>query len=86
MFVLGATHCAANVVDYMSRNQILVDLSDLNLLLYIANTVFALKRGSVIAGMIGYGMAKAAVHQLVHSLACDKSGLPGSAFVSAILP
>ena len=37
-------------------------------------------------GMIGYGMAKAAVHHLVRSLACDKSGLPADAFVSAISP
>lgn len=37
-------------------------------------------------GMIGYGMAKAAVHQLVHSLAAPKSGLPDNAFVAAILP
>ena len=36
--------------------------------------------------MIGYGMAKAAVHHLVHSLAGDKSGLPTDAFVSAISP
>ncbi|ELU03878.1 hypothetical protein CAPTEDRAFT_165948 [Capitella teleta] len=38
------------------------------------------------AGMIGYGMAKAAVHQLVKSLAASDSGLPANAFVSAILP
>jgi len=37
-------------------------------------------------GMIGYGMAKAAVHQLVKSLGCPKSGLPESATVTAILP
>lgn len=37
-------------------------------------------------GMIGYGMAKAAVHQLVKSLAAEKSGLPEGAFVTAILP
>jgi hypothetical protein len=36
--------------------------------------------------MIGYGMAKAAVHQLVKSLAASGSGLPANAFVSAILP
>ena len=40
----------------------------------------------LISGMIGYGMAKAAVHQLVKSLAQDKGGLPEGAFVSAILP
>jgi dihydropteridine reductase len=37
-------------------------------------------------GMIGYGMAKAAVHHLVASLAEPKSGLPADAFVTAILP
>lgn len=37
-------------------------------------------------GMIGYGLAKAAVHQLVKSLAEPKSGLPSDAFVAAILP
>jgi hypothetical protein len=31
-------------------------------------------------GMIGYGMAKAAVHQLVKSLAAKKSGLPEGTF------
>ena len=32
-------------------------------------------------GMIGYGMAKAAVHQLTKSLAAPKSGLPENAQV-----
>ena len=36
--------------------------------------------------MIGYGMAKAAVHNLVKSLAAEKSGLPDKAFVAAICP
>ena len=36
--------------------------------------------------MIGYGMAKAAVHQLTQSLADDKSGLPKGATALAILP
>ena len=36
--------------------------------------------------MIGYGMAKAAIHQLVKSLAADKSGLPDGTFVAATLP
>jgi dihydropteridine reductase len=36
--------------------------------------------------MIGYGAAKAAVHQIVKSLAADKSGLPVNASVLAILP
>uniref|UniRef100_A0A914YIE5 Dihydropteridine reductase n=1 Tax=Panagrolaimus superbus TaxID=310955 RepID=A0A914YIE5_9BILA len=36
--------------------------------------------------MIGYGMAKAAVHQLVKSLAAPKSGLPEGTTVLAILP
>ena len=34
-------------------------------------------------GMIGYGMAKAAVHQLTKSLAAPKSGLPENAQVNA---
>jgi len=37
-------------------------------------------------GMMGYGMAKAAVHQLVQSLAGDNSGLPSNACVVATLP
>lgn len=38
------------------------------------------------SGMIGYGLAKAAVHQLVRSLGEPKSGLPENATVVAILP
>lgn len=37
-------------------------------------------------GMIGYGAAKAAVHQLTKSLAASGSGLPENAFVASILP
>lgn len=37
-------------------------------------------------GMIGYGLAKAAVHQLVGSLSDNKGGLPDGAVVVAILP
>lgn len=37
-------------------------------------------------GMIGYGLAKAAVHHLVGSLAGAKSGLPKAAAVVALLP
>ncbi|XP_034037958.1 quinoid dihydropteridine reductase a [Thalassophryne amazonica] len=37
-------------------------------------------------GMVGYGMAKAAVHQLCQSLACKNSGLPSEASAVAILP
>lgn len=37
-------------------------------------------------GMIGYGLAKAAVHQLVQSLAAPKSGLPKDSLAVAILP
>ncbi|OTF77011.1 hypothetical protein BLA29_005551, partial [Euroglyphus maynei] len=37
-------------------------------------------------GMIGYGMAKSAVHHLVSSLAQEKSGLPANSSVLAILP
>ncbi|XP_004342976.1 hypothetical protein CAOG_07891 [Capsaspora owczarzaki ATCC 30864] len=38
------------------------------------------------AGMIGYGIAKAAVHQLTRSLAQPGSGLPEGATAVAILP
>ncbi|RCN29582.1 oxidoreductase, short chain dehydrogenase/reductase family protein [Ancylostoma caninum] len=38
------------------------------------------------AGMLGYGMAKAAVHQLTASLADKGSGLPEGSCVVAILP
>ncbi|XP_050732485.1 dihydropteridine reductase-like [Eriocheir sinensis] len=38
------------------------------------------------AGMIGYGMAKAAVHQLTKSLGQDNSGLPKNSTAVAILP
>eukprot|EP00096_Caligus_rogercresseyi_P015944 TRINITY_DN844_c0_g3_i2.p1 TRINITY_DN844_c0_g3~~TRINITY_DN844_c0_g3_i2.p1 ORF type:complete len:236 (-),score=92.39 TRINITY_DN844_c0_g3_i2:278-985(-) len=37
-------------------------------------------------GMMGYGMAKAAVHQLVASLACPKSGLPEGSIALGLLP
>ena len=37
-------------------------------------------------GMMGYGMAKAAVHQLVKSLASEGSGLPGESCVLGLLP
>lgn len=37
-------------------------------------------------GMIGYGMAKAAVHQLVQSLKDSSSGLPPDAGVIGVLP
>ena len=37
-------------------------------------------------GMIGYGMAKAAVHQLVKSMAASNSGMPNNSIALAILP
>merc|ERR1712157_18665 len=37
-------------------------------------------------GMIGYGMAKAAVHQLTKSLGSEGSGLPEGATALCILP
>lgn len=37
-------------------------------------------------GMIGYGMAKAAVHQLTKSLSAFGSGLPDNSLVVSILP
>ena len=41
---------------------------------------------SVYTGMIGYGLAKAAVHQLVSSLSEENSGLPANVTVLGILP
>lgn len=36
--------------------------------------------------MMGYGMAKGAVHQLTKSLAGENSGLPANSLVASILP
>lgn len=41
---------------------------------------------SATPNMIGYGLAKAGVHQLTKSLASNDSGLPQNAFVASILP
>lgn len=41
---------------------------------------------SATPGMIGYGLAKAAVHQLTKSLAASGSGLPENCLVASILP
>lgn len=41
---------------------------------------------SLCTGMIGYGMAKAAVHQLTRSLGGENSGLPKESAAVAILP
>ncbi|KAG0332555.1 hypothetical protein BG004_001198, partial [Podila humilis] len=49
-----------------------------------ASPAFPAQKGTPF--MIGYGMAKAAVHQLVASLAGPDSGLPANAKVNAILP
>uniref|UniRef100_A0A2K6VDY7 Dihydropteridine reductase n=1 Tax=Onchocerca volvulus TaxID=6282 RepID=A0A2K6VDY7_ONCVO len=38
------------------------------------------------SGMLGYGMAKAAINQLTKSLAAKKSGMPDESTVVAILP
>ncbi|XP_071948989.1 dihydropteridine reductase-like [Antedon mediterranea] len=38
------------------------------------------------AGMLGYGMAKAAVHQFVKGLGAENSGLPANSTALAILP
>ncbi|XP_046850424.1 dihydropteridine reductase-like [Xenia sp. Carnegie-2017] len=38
------------------------------------------------SGMLGYGMSKAAVHQLTKSLAAKESGLPAGSVAVAILP
>ena len=37
-------------------------------------------------GMIGYGLAKGAVHQLIQSLAQPGGGLPDQSTVAGILP
>lgn len=37
-------------------------------------------------GMIGYGMAKGAVHQLCQSLAGKNSGMPARSAAVAVLP
>lgn len=37
-------------------------------------------------GMIGYGMAKAAVHHLTKTLAAENSGMPKGSLVAAVLP
>lgn len=37
-------------------------------------------------GMIGYGIAKAAVHHLVKDLAAPNGGLPEGCKVTAVLP
>lgn len=39
-----------------------------------------------LVGMMGYGMAKATVHQLVKSVAADNSGMPKDSTTVAILP
>jgi dihydropteridine reductase len=39
-----------------------------------------------ITGMVGYGMAKAAVHQLTKSLSGENSGMPANSLVVATLP
>jgi len=45
-----------------------------------------LTQNDLCEGTISYGMAKAAVHQLVASLSNGKSGLPANSCVAAILP
>lgn len=45
-----------------------------------------LRYGCWLTGMIGYGMAKAAVHQLTKSLATENSGLPANSLAVSILP
>uniref|UniRef100_A0A0K2TFJ9 Dihydropteridine reductaselike [Strongylocentrotus purpuratus] n=1 Tax=Lepeophtheirus salmonis TaxID=72036 RepID=A0A0K2TFJ9_LEPSM len=40
----------------------------------------------IVLGMMGYGMAKAAVHQLIQSLSDPKSGLPEKVVTLGLLP
>lgn len=62
----------------------------LNELIYIFNHiyifVYLLKINFIQSGMIGYGIAKAAVHQLTKSLAAKDGGLPSNSLVACILP
>ena len=50
------------------------------------SSVSVSSHGDFITGMMGYGMAKAAVHQLVKSLGGANSGMPSGALTAAILP
>jgi dihydropteridine reductase len=52
----------------------------------VLNLTGAAAAASGTPGMVGYGMAKAAVHQLVKSLASNDSGLPKGATVNAVCP
>lgn len=60
-----------------------IDQSLLNVLIALIICVIC---SFLCIGMIGYGMAKAAVHQLCQSLSGDKGGLPIGAAAVAILP
>lgn len=54
--------------------------------LQVKKNLYLITLNGVGVGMIGYGLAKAAVHQLTKSLGQDKSGLPKDATAVAILP
>ena len=55
-------------------------------MMFIIEYIIYLIRLTLLTGMIGYGMAKAAVHQLTKSLAAENSGLPPNSLAVAILP
>lgn len=54
--------------------------------LQFSRTLWAVTFILCFSGMVGYGMAKAAVHQLCQSLAAKNSGMPPGAAAVAILP
>ena len=58
----------------------------LNELIHLSNFYYFKKALEGTAGMMGYGMAKAAVHQLTKSLGDKKSGLPENSVALALLP
>ena len=52
----------------------------------MVRTLLVLIINNIHYNQMGYGMAKAAVHQLVKSLASEGSGLPGESCVLGLLP
>ncbi|KAL7754243.1 hypothetical protein RI367_000224 [Sorochytrium milnesiophthora] len=74
---------AQSVQSSVTAAQLAAKHLDKNGLLVLTGAAAAL---SGTPGMIGYGIAKAAVHQLVKSLAAEGSGMPSGARTAAILP
>ncbi|KAJ3357802.1 hypothetical protein HDU83_002930 [Entophlyctis luteolus] len=63
-----------------------VSFIQINCKAYITKTTQADAAKEATPGMIAYGLAKAAVHQLVKSVAAPGSGFPRNATVTALLP